>query len=757
MKIRGAARCAAGLLILLLLGCDLPGATPAPPTPTAIPWPTAAPSPTPGATPAPPEMLAVEDVTLTGSVELPAESALPLAEMRLVTNRGTVAPAADGGFTAPAMRGADNATLALLTNAAGNPVLLRATRGAATLAPGAVSITSTARALILFDPAVLALPPDQQDRAATLAAADPGLPALEAAVRAALLADPADPLNADLHPDPYRLSGQIVAGLLAQLDATGRAPAVGGRALAPALVAAAPLPGSDYVYVTDDPDHNTPEVLLNNASFAYYKVTVQRDGVEWGRFVLNRNKPYSALFHWPPAYVVSQSIAPGDGELAFTFEKYSRMTIYDMIWTVMMQATGIPAANAATLEADLGLLLTAQTEAGRVARDLVTLLERSQGKTAQQIGTDVCKFLGAHGVILALAVATIQGRHLAKAAGQQYVSLIGRYIGQKAAWAAIIGYVAADLAWMGWSVANAPALVTVPAARQQAGIYPAVTLSVTSTAPAEIQPGQSYVLDVRAANIPEVFHDVEVYVEAGDQPVKEIDSQEEGGLIALQVKREYAGEPEVRVYLMAAATGRQLAAATVPLGPGPRPTALPGGSWVRTNTVSTDTTPGPDDAPDPGCYARPLFEPDSYRETAGCAERGSGANRRPAFEVTYAAHWTVPPATLLPGHPLTLALETSTTASDNLHHPCISMQVWVPSWHVEPAAEPTYVGPENNFAVVYLKGTGGAKEITFRPDAPVVAGAVARIQISVNVYECGTGYYGADKAFRVYEYTSQRP
>jgi len=85
------------------------------------------------------------------------------------------------------------------------------------------------------------------------------------------------------------------------------------------------------------------------------------------------------------------------------------MTIYDMIWTVMMQATGIPAANAATPKRIWACCWTAQTEAGRVARDLVTLLERSQGKTAQQIGTDVCTFLGAHGVILAVAVATIRG------------------------------------------------------------------------------------------------------------------------------------------------------------------------------------------------------------------------------------------------------------------------------------------------------------------------------------------------------------
>jgi len=59
-------------------------------------------------------------------------------------------------------------------------------------------------------------------------------------------------------------------------------------------------------------------VLLNNASFAYYKVTVQRDGREWGRFVLKPQQALLGAVRLAARYVVSQSISPGDGELAFS-------------------------------------------------------------------------------------------------------------------------------------------------------------------------------------------------------------------------------------------------------------------------------------------------------------------------------------------------------------------------------------------------------------------------------------------------------
>ncbi len=687
-------------LIFVLLACEGPGGpspeppTPGPPTPTAeASVPIAS-----EATPVP-----IEDVTLTGNVVLPAGSTLVPSDLRIATNASTVPVDGNGDFSAPAVRGAENTSLAIALNAQGNAVLLRATRGVDTLAPGELSVASTARALVLFDPAILGLSPARQDQAAQLYAQDVIYPLLEKAVATALLADPADPLNADAHPDPYRLSGEIVAGLLPLLDAEGRAPQTGGRVAAPrpAGPIAAPTATAEeraYVDVIDDAEHKTPEVLLYNASFAYYRVTVVRDGTQWGEDrVLSRNKPLGAILHWPPGYYVTQPLEGiGDGELEVTFKKDNNLTAFDMFWTLMAQLSSIPAGNIVTMEPEIAAVLHGSAVLEKGLGDLGTQLEIARGKSFHEVGGEALKWIGTNGFRVALVVANYQGRKLAKANATEYAGFVARFLGSKAAWAVAVGYLTADLSAMAWSMANAPALAVVTD-RQERNIYPAIKARTEPARITNAAPGQSVALSVVVQRIPNTIPEVRYVFKADGVPFQEIRNNQEGGWSVVTVKRVYAGESTIEVSVFDTGSGRDLVDLSIPVeGAALAPPAIPapaggGGVWVQTGVIRARWTPDPAATPDPLCYWNPTFADDSYSATAGCRKPPLGTAGFGPYEETWKATWDLPPAAMTPGDLVTLALAAEASATPPSRKPRVYLWVDIPNWGAD-VAPPTPFG-----------------------------------------------------------------
>ena len=161
----------------------------------------------------------IESVTLTGNIVLPTASPVAVDKLRVVSNQQAAPVGPQGDFSIPARRGSQNTTLAIAVNDQGNAILLRSSRGDKTRAAAEMSAASTARALVLFDLAILTLPGKYADRAETLVESQSGFKALQTAVEQAVRTDPLDPLNAETHRTLYEQASRITRSILQQMDA----------------------------------------------------------------------------------------------------------------------------------------------------------------------------------------------------------------------------------------------------------------------------------------------------------------------------------------------------------------------------------------------------------------------------------------------------------------------------------------------------------------------------------------------------------
>ena len=217
------------------------------------------------------------------------------------------------------------------------------------------SVASTARALVLHDPAFLSLPKAAYDLAATRLETHPRLPALEAALATAITTDPSTPLDADAHPEIYNIAVEIAASLLSgivEIDET----AVGSRSGLQLLAATDPVTGAvpvdsirpvlrlaaadptPFVEVIDDPEHSTPEVRLVNTTFAYYTVTytlTTPQGTSTKTLLLPRCALWQLDFaslemSLPPVGCKLEKLVDvGDGQLTFSVRRNDDYTAID--------------------------------------------------------------------------------------------------------------------------------------------------------------------------------------------------------------------------------------------------------------------------------------------------------------------------------------------------------------------------------------------------------------------------------------------
>ncbi len=133
----------------------------------------------------------VEKLSLAGRVVLPEGAALSPADLAVLSDTSEASCSTDGAFKVSAVHDQGARTALLVVNANRNPVLMAvAASSTADLEP---SVASTARALVLYDPAFLSLPKAAYDLAAERLESHPGLPDLESALSDALRSDPSDP------------------------------------------------------------------------------------------------------------------------------------------------------------------------------------------------------------------------------------------------------------------------------------------------------------------------------------------------------------------------------------------------------------------------------------------------------------------------------------------------------------------------------------------------------------------------------------
>ncbi len=426
-----------------------------------------------------PTPLPLEEVTLSGRVALPAGSALRPADLRLMSNVDDVAVDEGGGFAARALRGEGSSTLAMATNAQGNPVLLRLTRGPDTTGSGEMSAASTARALVLFDYAILLLPPEQVDQAFALLEAHPDLPALIQAVEQAVAADPDRPLDEQAHPELYEQAGQITWELLDRLVAQGAIPRESIAAHpGPSAHLARPLAQDDrgeYVHVEDDEAHTAPSVTLVNASFCYYKVDINRDGEAWKTEYLARNTIFTPFFQWPPALRYTRKIEPGDGKLDFTFSKRKEVTAVDLMLTAFSAVAGVPATQAGRMEHLTNYLVGSTAVTLQLSKSLYTMMASVSGESFYEISKRTMAWTVENSVQIGTIGVAVLMRDSANLSNKAYVSWAFRVLGTKAGWGLLLGYHSVNLGTMTWSMVHAPDEY-VESGMQRDGRYPAFRL-----------------------------------------------------------------------------------------------------------------------------------------------------------------------------------------------------------------------------------------------------------------------------------------
>ncbi len=256
------------------------------------------------------------------TVKLPAGSQLDLQSLTAQNNitRGIVQPDGVAFLAACVATGAP--VLTVVANSSENAVLLKLWLMGNPDQNDLIDASSTAEALVLYDPQFLLLSPADLSRARTALAARSDFPALVRSVETAIVAAPSDPFTDAI----FGEAGEIAKGLFSSLNAS------------PAFSIRHSIGDADqdkFVYVQDDPGRSTPDVMLVNRSFCHYDVGVTKNGMLFktpigeGKFRSSRCTPTSALT-WPPETKETVTVEGiGEGDLAFRFSKLSALSLFD--------------------------------------------------------------------------------------------------------------------------------------------------------------------------------------------------------------------------------------------------------------------------------------------------------------------------------------------------------------------------------------------------------------------------------------------
>lgn len=512
----------------------------------------------------------IQRVTVTGTVSLPPGCPHGVEEVRVLSNLADAAPAR-GRFALDAAILPTSQTLVAAVGPQGQLLLLGTGSGDL---DAALSVQSTARALVLYDPAILGLPAELAGQAERLAEEGGGLDTLAAMIADSLRRDSSRPLDADAHPEIYEEAARLTAHVLDQLVVAN--PEVARPGLPLDVVAATGSPAltasGRFVSVEDDPGHSTPDVFLTNHTFAYYDVEWARevDGkVTKGHAVLPRCRPYNLQglqFGWPPAsgFVKTRALPLGDGRLDFSFHKNEAATAFDAGIMLVCSLLGFGANRLPSLGVDCDAMAAAAASiAGTQAfTEWLQLFKRTSGTiTWSEAFKEIGGFLAVNGVRLSLALAPLVcDTGVMK---EEFVKVLGVSIAKKPIHLALLGYGAFDVAAMVVDGRN-PAFDSYQTGGVQlAGIYPLeVGLSVEELGMRE----GAHVFRALIEKLPYDFRqplrltfrygdgtqeEVSPNVEAGGVPVAVAHKYQQPGAYELVVELETLGSP--RIVLAAAA------------------------------------------------------------------------------------------------------------------------------------------------------------------------------------------------------------
>ena len=495
----------------------------------------------------------VEELSLGGKVVLPEGTAFSPADLALLSNTSEASSSATGDFQLSAVHDEGARTMLLAVNGDRNPVLMAiAESSTADLEP---SVASTARALVLYDPAFLSLPRAAYAAAAERLESDPRLSELQSTLSEVLRSDAVAPLDADAHPQVYDLAAEMAADLLAgiiEVEEQAAQRPVLLASLAPAtrspmLLAAAATDA--FVDVLDDPGHATPEVTLVNTTWAGYNVSWTRttaEGSSNGKAFLPRCAPWrvdlgSLRIGWPPVgFKLEKLIDVGDGQLSFQFRRNDEYMTLDIIVNVGALILGAGAESIRKLAgggADAAAILNTGGAAMQLSKELGALAGRLQGQSFAGCAKEVGGFFAVNGGRVLAASWPLLKNEIK----EEFVTVLGKVITRRMAALAVLGYGSVDLIAQIKALGD-PAIASYDTGGVQlAGVYPLTVGLELSVTPKQ---AKTYVFEAVISGLPPDFSvPMELVIDFGDGSKKErIQPNFESGQATVAFKHAYAGE-----------------------------------------------------------------------------------------------------------------------------------------------------------------------------------------------------------------------
>ncbi len=429
----------------------------------------------------------IEDLKVQGKVVLPQGAGLLAQELSVFSNAGGSAVDANGSFQLPAMRAPNNTLLILALNQQENAVLMGLLYPGQEAQPLELSLESTARALVLFDVNFLAQPQDQQAYALDLLDSLMDYETLLSTLAETLAQDPAAPLDGDAHPELYCLAAGLTKQIGTLMGIWEFASASKGAPGFAALRQVSPIQrANEYVWVEDDMEHNLPTVKLMNASWCFYKATIQTgdsNGMNmsaWNNtqskpMVLDRVKPYTLNNSTTSGVlqVTDREVSLGDRYLQFSFEKDYDTTIVELIGSTIQLVLGVSPGSPEAM-----FLANIASSGADLVQEAIVFVKTLKGKSIQEAGSEFGLFFSKVVFTQYKEMFQLQMKLLQREAPEKYLKAMGKVFLSKALFVAEVAYAMVDMAPVAYCLANAPDKIE-EGGLQKEGRYPGFLVEVT--------------------------------------------------------------------------------------------------------------------------------------------------------------------------------------------------------------------------------------------------------------------------------------
>lgn len=336
----------------------------------------------------------VVTVTFQSTLQIPVGSPLQQSQLTASSNIATGSlQGLDGSYSIPTKIDTSKLgiSLTIIENANLNPIFLKIVRKDSYRYNYSTGATSTADALVLYDPCFLQMSPALFSKAEEKVLLHPSFSELIKEIEKALIAFPDNPLDSANQPGIYQLAGTIANDILKEL------------ASSPTKSIRSSMDPVGYVGVEDDPTGNQPTVFLANYSFLHWKVLIKKDSIVFpsrastGMFpdhwFLERRTVLSSLYDWVDRWANKAECSIGPGSLTFDFTPLKELSVLDGLCGIFSSCVGLGNLKIEKVDSLLGAMVGFAGDGIGVIQQLASM----DGTDEIDIAKNVAKFIGGAG------------------------------------------------------------------------------------------------------------------------------------------------------------------------------------------------------------------------------------------------------------------------------------------------------------------------------------------------------------------------